>query len=89
MEALRTDFRRSREQLEKMGADIFVFAYPQGYYTDLSEALLREEGIKVTLTVNDGVAEIVKGLPQSLLGLERLNITEGDDPLRLLERMAG
>lgn len=89
IEAFRSDFRRSREQLEEMGADVSVFAYPLGYYTELSEVLLREEGIKVTLTVNDGVAEIIKGLPQSLLNLERLNITEGDTPQRLLERMAG
>lgn len=87
--ALRADVRKSIAQLRGLGSDAFVFAYPQGYYTSLSEAVLREEGIKISLSVNDGVAEIIKGLPQSLLALERLNVTEADSPERLLQRIGG
>ena len=87
--ALRSDFALSKALLADLGADVTCFAYPQGYYTELSEAILREEGVKVTLSVNDGVAEIVRGLPQSLLALERLNITENDSPEGLLQRIGG
>ncbi len=87
--ALRADFALSKTQLENLGADVICFAYPQGWFTDLSEAILREEGIKVTLSVTDGIAEIIKGLPQSLLALERLNVTEADSPQGLIQRIGG
>ena len=58
--------------------------YIEGYnvsannYVDLYKIAkaLKEEGIKVTFSVEEGVNEIVKGLPQTLYSLKRFNMTE-------------
>ena len=83
---LRNDIRRSiREIQEATGKPVKVLAYPNGYYDSLSQAVLWEEGIRVTLTTQQGMNTIIKGLPQSLLGLKRFAIDDGISPEKLLE----
>jgi len=65
-----------------------AFSFPYGKYTKLAEALLAEYGFKITFTTQPGPNEIVKGLPQSLYGLNRYTVSgamSGDDLLKLLE----
>ena len=63
----RADVEASRRAIEDaLGTQVTVYAYPFGYYTQLSEVLLWEMGIKVTLTVEEGINVVIKGLPQSL-----------------------
>lgn len=73
---------------EGVGVPPTVFAYPYGLYTDLSEVLLSEAGIKVTLTVEPGMNTVVKGLPQSLRALKRIPVGELS-PDALLEQLEG
>lgn len=56
-----------------------VFAYPEGDLDGLSELIAEEEGYKVTLGVKPGKNYIVKGLPETLKKLKRINIDEKTD----------
>ena len=52
-----------------------VLAFPGGEYTQLTDAVVLENGYKVTLTTDSTKDNtLICGLPQSLLGLGRLNI---------------
>lgn len=85
IEELRVDTRKMKEELyNNLGIEVGALAYPGGYYDLLSGALLAEEGIKVTFSIEEGVNEIVKGLPQSLYALKRFNMTQGMNLVNLL-----
>ena len=72
--AIRKDIQKSREQLSKMtGEETFVLAYPEGYYNDNVQRIVKEEGIRVTLSTRTGVHKLIKGLDQSLLAMRRID----------------
>jgi len=74
--ALTEDINKASERIEKvLGKAPVVFTYPHGKYTALSEVIVHSLGMKVTVTTDPGVSEIVKGIPQSLYLLKRFNIT--------------
>jgi peptidoglycan/xylan/chitin deacetylase (PgdA/CDA1 family) len=86
----RADVEASRSAIEDaLGTRVTVYTYPFGYYTQLSEVLLSEMGIKVTLTVEQGINVIVKGLPQSLRALKRCTVGEDMSPVELLDYLEG
>ena len=86
---LREDCRRQNELLRPiLGGDVDILAYPYGAHETLSEILLQEAGIYATVTISPGINTIVKGIPQSLLCMNRFNIDEsmtGEGLLALLE----
>jgi len=87
--AFRADFMQSKAQIEgATGHAADVFAYPHGQSVPLSEALLREMGVRVTLTIAPHSNVLVHGLPQSLLQLGRYDMTDGVSPERMLEILA-
>lgn len=61
---------------EKKEYLLIALAYPSGKRDTLADVVLRENGIKVTVTIEEGMNEIIKGLPQSLIGLKRYNMDE-------------
>ena len=69
------------------GKGTHSFSYPTGYYTDETEILLWEKGIKSTFTSDPGVNVLVKGLPQSLYALKRFNVTKGITGEELMEQI--
>lgn len=69
------------------GKETHSFSYPTGYYTEESEILLWEKGIKSTITSDSGVNVLVKGLPQSLYGLKRFNVTKDITGKELLKKI--
>jgi len=77
LNALREDIRRSISTLSELtGEDVSVLAYPQGYYNDNVQAVMKEEGIRISLSTRDGVAKVIKGLDQSLLAMKRINAND-------------
>lgn len=58
------------------GNSIIALAYPNGKWDTLADVVLKENGIKATVTIEEGMNEIIKGLPQSLIGLKRYNMDE-------------
>jgi peptidoglycan/xylan/chitin deacetylase (PgdA/CDA1 family) len=80
------DFGRSKSEIEEnLKTQVNVFAYPNGLSTTLNQVLLKQMGVKCTLTTNEAVNTIVKGLPQSLFGLNRYNISDKVSAEQLLK----
>ena len=90
IEAMRADFDQNRALLEDVtGSAPFALAYPEGVYSDLTQAVAVESGIAITLTSDPGVNTLVRGLPQSLLGLKRWRVNDGTDTRQLLAWLEG
>ena len=84
--AMRKDFSASRQQLTEItGTAPTALAYPTGISSVLTDAIAREAGFTVTLTSEPGVNTLVKGLPQSLLGLHRYSVGADWTPETLLD----
>ena len=82
------DYQKIKDELHSnLGVETVAMAYPTGVYNTLANAILSQEGIKVTFSVEEGVNEVVKGLPQSLYSLKRFNMTEGMSLLTLLSKV--
>lgn len=58
---------------EKTGQKVTVFTYPFGYYSHLSEQIIKDLGYRATLTTESGVNYLVKGDPRTLFALKRIN----------------
>lgn len=86
--AFQEDFHRENALIHGItGKDIHAFAYPTGYYSRKTEALLGELGVKATLTSDPGTNLLIKGLPQSLFGLKRLEVQNTTTDEQLLEKI--
>ncbi|MCL2153117.1 MAG: polysaccharide deacetylase family protein, partial [Oscillospiraceae bacterium] len=82
---LREDHRHFTELLAKTtGEELFALSYPYSQTSIFSSIAMREMGISMTFSLNHGVAELIKGLPQSLLELERINVEWGTSGEQLL-----
>ena len=83
--ALREDIRKSISLLEgACGEEVFALAYPRGYYNLTAQRIFAEEGIRITLTTDEGINTIAMGDPESLYGLKRYNVDESMTPENLL-----
>lgn len=85
---LREDFEKLSAILPDEEGQPFVFTYPYGVYSELAEAALRELGAEVSVTTEPRMAEVVRGLPQSLRLLPRFGVgqdTTAEQLLGLLE----
>ena len=86
--AFRSDFERSRREIEEnTEAKVIAYAYPNGFYTTLSEVLLGEMGVKITFTIEEGMNTVIKGLPQSLRAMKRYRAGEDISGSELVERI--
>lgn len=67
-----------QERVRELGRGFCAMAYPGGYYSTLTEVLIHQSGIPVTLSIDtDRCNVLVRGLPQSLYALCRWNVTAG------------
>lgn len=75
IKAFNSDFSAEDSIIKKItGKNIHSFSYPTGYYSKETETLLGLLGVKSTVTTEPGVNTVIKGIPQSLFGLKRINI---------------
>lgn len=74
---LSADCQKIRQAiLEGTGEDkVHAMAYPSGKWNDLAQQVLLENGFDITFTTAPGCALLVKGDPQSLLGLPRYDMS--------------
>ena len=85
IEAFNTDFSLSARQIENaVGERPFVYSYPFGRCTRLTEKLLKDLGVFVTVTISARINTVVKGSPGSLFRLGRLNVPGNTTPSELL-----
>lgn len=83
--ALTQDYKHAQEQLAGLPGKVLpVFTYPFGAYSELSERVLQEQGVQVTVTIADGANRLVKGEPETLRRLRRINVPAGMEPDVLL-----
>ena len=69
------DFVQAASQIEDMvGKRPFVYSYPYGLSNDMTDGLLRDLGVKVTLTIEEGVNSVEIGSPGALFRMNRINI---------------
>lgn len=77
IKAMQMDFEKISSDIKKfLNKEISVVAYPHGKFDTLSNVVLNEMGVKVTLGTKEASNVVIKGLPQSLIGLNRFNICE-------------
>ncbi len=75
IKAFNDDFKIESDNINKITSEgIHSFSYPTGYYDKETETLLGLWGVKSTLTTKEGINTVIKGLPQSLFGLNRINV---------------
>ncbi len=74
--ALREDFEKISELFEILQKDIEIVAYPYGKYTELSNQVLKEFGVKLTLSTIAGTNKIERNNSECLYNLKRYTIYE-------------
>lgn len=76
--AVTEDFRREAAVLAEGGVDgVYALAFPLGRHTELTDQVLKDLGVRLTLTTEaDRLNTVVRGDPDSLYGLGRLNMTD-------------
>lgn len=86
IEAFRADFKKAAAQIEAMlGARPFVYSYPFGISNDLTDGLLQEMGVEVTLKITQGTNIVTRGDADSLMSMHRFNVPGDMAPDELLE----
>ena len=91
--ALREDVRLQNELFERCGLPApTILAFPGGYHDTIADVVLLECGYQATLTIEaDRTNTVVRGLPQSLIDLGRMNVdasTTDEELLTYLRRTA-
>lgn len=89
--ALTQDCQTLRALLEGEGGleRVHALAFPSGQWDRLAQTVLLENGFDITFTTQPGMNTLVKGMPQSLLGLRRYTVGEDTTPEALLELAGG
>ncbi|MFF2887395.1 polysaccharide deacetylase family protein [Paenibacillus sp. NPDC057967] len=88
--ALLTDIGGMADSIEQqLGNTVNVFTYPFGYYSHLSEQILKDMGYRATLSTKSGISQIVKGDSDSLFALKRINGSPEVPSETLVARLQG
>ena len=86
--ALTEDYTKAQQQLtDVLGEVCPVYTYPYGFSSILSEVFLHDLGVQVTVTTEYGANQLLKGVPQSLYQLRRINVEGSLAADTLLDRI--
>lgn len=88
VDAFRRDVFLQEKEMGEILSKTKAFAYPGGYYSDITAVLLSENDYRFTFLTEEHQNYLLKGLKQSGLGMGRFNMTDHrtyEDTLRLLE----
>ncbi len=89
VDMLTADFQRAKAQLQSvLDVSCLVYTYPHGRYDTLSEVVLHSLGLRVTVTTDPGVNVVIKGIPQSLYQLKRIDVPGGMTGDELLQTLS-
>ncbi len=85
-ELFKADLEKSKAEIEQnIGNRVFALSYPEGIHSALTDVCARECGFDLTVTVDEGINTIIKGLPQSLYNLKRIGMYTNIDDKKLIE----
>ncbi|MBS5151080.1 MAG: polysaccharide deacetylase family protein [Butyricicoccus pullicaecorum] len=88
MNTFYADFSKSNAGIRQaFGADSLSFAYPFGLHNAITEGMLQAMGVRITVTIREGMNTLVRGDASSLYGMARFNITEDMTGAQLLEKI--
>ena len=77
-------------RIQELGKGFCALSYPGGFYNDLVETLVHEAGIPATVSIRTDSSNIlIRGLPQSLYALCRMNVTDNTTVDELLNYVSG
>lgn len=85
--AFKADLARSAGEIEAAAGEVRAFSFPRGAYSDLTLWLVHSSGIPVSVSTDHGINTIIKGLPQSLYALRRINVSDqytGEELVKLI-----
>ena len=72
-----------------LGRTPYALSYPGGYCDDLADEVLREEGVRITMTTKKTVNQLVVGDMQCLWRMGRINCNGSRTGQQLLDLLAG
>lgn len=82
------DITKSKQEIEQnVGNGVIALSYPQGIHSPVTDVVARNAGYHITLTVEDGMAQLVRGVRQSLYSLERFGMYEEISAQDLLNKI--
>lgn len=83
---LKADFTRSRSEIEDAtGREVNILSYPGGAVSKLSQQILRDMGVKATMTIQSKKAVLVRGRPTSLERMGRFYVKSTTKPEEFLK----
>lgn len=82
--ALKEDIKKEQQALSEINK-VEALAYPSGKYDTLTNVVLNQNNIKLTMSIERGINTIIKGLPQSLYALKRFNVDDNMSGMNVLE----
>lgn len=86
IDILRDDFLKSSKEIyNNTDTQTNVLAFPNGFHDTLSHAVLRELGVRATLSTSFGSNTVIKGLPQCLYAMRRFNMNQSISEIELLD----
>jgi len=89
IKAFTEDYQQAAHQIQEISDNYpFVYSYPFGKYNELCENLLKDMGVKVTLTIVEGINTVVRDSPDCLYGLKRYNVPGDMTPEKLLDKIS-
>ena len=84
--AFTDDFEMAAAQIESVfGNRPYVYSYPYGIGSGLTDRLLRDMGVRVTLTVTPGMNVVTMDSPGGLFSLRRFNVPGNTSPESLIK----
>lgn len=88
---LRDDMEKyEEERVRELGEGFSALSYPEGQYNTLTEVLVHEAGIKLTMSSDtDRKNVLVRGLTQSLYALCRYDVTNGVTGEQIISYLEG
>lgn len=82
------DIIKSKQEIEEnVGNRVSALSYPQGIHSAVTDVVAAKAGFDITVTVEDGMAHIVRGVKQSLYSLKRFGMYEDMTAQDLLNKI--
>lgn len=81
-----SDIEQSKREIEsEVQNSVSALSFPKGIHSTLTDVCARNAGFDVTVTVDEGINTVIKGVPESLRAMKRIGMYPNITAERLLE----